>query len=322
MSGGGNLGAIGSGVEFRGFETADFEAYLPKKRRSNAFTLQRRQAKDRLLALTRSARADLEDGLSALEFGASDEAPSVANARSVDAQWVFFTRPAEMRQSLKPFLHRTDLQSGASLFDIAVNHQHICLQLRLSDDGLAVGIEMATKAVVDRDNAAAKLKHSWARKQFLELMASLPSETRIGFADDLESALELKDVPESWAALWGESQDTFRAEVHIDQSDEVLTEPALIGTVSELLVAFLPLYEFFAWTRDNDKCDLQVSIQQKKKAKKEATVSALSPGARVTILAGLLSGRAGYIAEVEKDKVKVMVGPVAMTVDVKDVKPA
>ena len=122
-----NLGAIGSGGPFAGFRDEDFDAYQRKKWRSNAHTLARREAKDRILALTRAVEAELHDELTDLEMGATEEAPSVANGRQVKAQWVFFTRHSDARSGLKRFLNKTDLMSGANLFDIAVHHQHACL---------------------------------------------------------------------------------------------------------------------------------------------------------------------------------------------------
>src|SRR5438045_2296174 len=121
------LGAIGSGGAFQGFAPADFNAYEPKKWGANGYTLERRRAKDKLLSLARAVEGELKEELGGLELGASDEAPTVSNGRKVEAQWAFFTRGADDRASLRTLLLRTDLQGGAGLFDIAVQHQHACL---------------------------------------------------------------------------------------------------------------------------------------------------------------------------------------------------
>src|SRR4051812_8718650 len=99
-----DMGAIGSGGAFAGFVDGDFNAYEQKKQSSNAFTLERRKAKDKLLALVRAVTEELGDQLKGLELGASDEAPTVANARKVEAQWAFFTRSAEERTSIRKLL--------------------------------------------------------------------------------------------------------------------------------------------------------------------------------------------------------------------------
>ena len=321
-SGGGHLGAIGSGGAFEGFDEADFDAYLQKKWRSNAYTLERRRAKDRLLALTRAVASELEEELANLELGASEEAPSVANRRAVRGQWAYFTRAAPLRASLKSLLGRTDLASGASLFDISVQHQHINLRLGLDADGFRVGVEVAPKATVDRSNAQAKLAHGWARDQLHGLCRGLPGASRIGFAPDLKDALTVS--AEDVAALAARFQPTdpeFVVEAPIARDDDVLRERAFVGTAAAYVAHFLPIYRFFAWDRDNDHTQVRDRVEKQKKAKKEAEASALQPGTRVVILSGLFSGRAGYLQDVDnKGRAKVMVGPVSVTIDLKDLK--
>lgn len=321
-SGGGHLGAIGSGGAFEGFDAADFDAYLQNKWRSKAFTLERRRAKDRLLALARVIGTELEEDLAHLELGASEESPSVANGRSVRGQWVYFTRDASLRASLKSLLVRTDLASGASLFDISVQHQHINLQLCLDADGFRVGVEMAAKASVDRDNAKAKLEHGWAKEQLLGLCRALPVASRVGFATELKDALTLtaEDVAE-FAQGFTPDRPEFLVEAPIGRDDDVLQEETFAGTATAYVAQFLPVYRFFAWDRDNDHSGVRDRVEKKKKEKKKAEVAALQPGTRVVILSGLFSGRAGYLHEIDnKGRAKVMVGPVSVTVDVKDLK--
>ena len=318
-----SLGAIGSGVKFSGFEATDFDAYEQKKWSSNAYTLARRNAKDKLLALFRAAQGELQDEISDLELGASEEAPSVANGRKVQAQWVFLTRPADERARLKPHLQKTDLQSGASLFDIAVQHQHACLVLRLDHNGLAVGVEIATKATVDRNNAAEKLKDELNTQKFLALCKQLPGNSAACFGEDKQAALELtvEQIMASWPETLRALKEPFRLEAVFEREEELLTSEALIGTVTEQISAFLPVYRSLAWSSENDYTEVQKVVQQQVIEEKKALV--LEPGARVIMLSGLFAGRAGYVAEIDaKGRAKVMVGPVNVSVDAKDLKPA
>lgn len=318
-----HLGAFGSGGAFTGFETADFDAYLEKKWTSNAYTLERRRAKDRLLALSRAIEQELEEDIADLEMGASDEAPSVANGRKVKAQWAYFTRGANARQALQPLLNRTNLSAGAALFDISVQHQHACIALKLDQDGLAVSVELADKAAVDRDNLKAKLQTEEGLAELLELSRSLPGGCAMGFEGDLVTCL---DVEESHAQGWlqgFDSDKTFLIEALIPKEEEVLASDAFIGTAAEYVAELLPAFDFVAWSPQNDFAKLQLTLsKEKKKAKEKKVDPELEAGARVTILAGLFAGRPGYLAEIEKGKAKVMVGPVSVTVDIKDVKKA
>lgn len=318
-----NLGAFGSGGAFTGFEGADFDAYLEKKWSSNAYTLERRRAKDRLLALARAIEAELEEELQGLEMGASDEAPSVANGRKVKAQWAYFTRGSNARKALQPLLNRTNLSAGAALFDISIQHQHACIALKLDQDGLAVSVELADKASVDRDNLKAKLQTEEGLAQLLELAQALPGGCAMGFEGELVTGLDLTaDHAQAWLTNF-DSDKTFLIEALLPKEEEILSSDALIGTVVEYVDELLPAFDFVAWSPENDFAKLQLTLAKEKKKAKEPKIAAdLEPGARVMILAGLFAGRPGYLAEIEKGKAKVMVGPVSVTVDAKDVKKA
>lgn len=315
------LGTSGSGGAFQGFTAADFNAYEPKKWASNAYTLERRRAKDALLALSRAVQSELEDELRGLELGASDESPTVANARRVEAQWVFLTRAAADRASLRTLLQRTDLQAGAGLFDIAVQHQHACLMLRLDHQGFAISVELATKAKVDRDNASEKLKQSWAKEKLIELAKALPGETTIGMGKARKDALALKAADiEAWIEPLAQTDQSFVCEVVLARSEEILASKALIGTAVEHVSSFLPIYRFVAWSRETDFTQVKTAVQ-KESVDRQKHAAPFEPGARVTILSGLFAGRSGYLAEIDaKGRAKVMVGPVGVSVDAKDLK--
>ncbi|MEO1334211.1 MAG: hypothetical protein AAFV29_01150 [Myxococcota bacterium] len=318
-----NLGAIGSGGPFAGFRDEDFDAYQRKKWRSNAFTLARREAKDRILALTRSVEEGLNEELVELEVGASEEAPSVANSRQVKAQWVFFTRNADARLGLKRFLNKTDLMSGANLFDIAVNHQHACLIFRLDERGLSFGVELASKASVDLENAAKKLGYQDARGEFIEILQSLPGGSQLVWRDQRTEAVDISvEQLENLHTDIPAHSSTLKFEALLSRDEEILRSDALITTAEEMFSPFIPLYRFLAWSPENDYAGIKVEIkrQKKKQAKQPTETATISAGSRVTILSGLFSGRAGYVAEIERGKAKVMVGPVSVTVDAKDLK--
>ncbi len=322
------LGAIGSGGPFAGFREEDFDAYQRKKWRSNTYTLARREAKDRILALTRTIEEELKEELTGLELGASEEAPSVANGRQVKAQWVFFTRSSEARAALTKHLNKTDLMSGANLFDIAVNHQHACLILRLDERGLAVGVELATKASVDLKNSAGKLGSADARAELLGILQSLPNNSQLVWRDERTPTIDVSDAQlELLHSDLLAHSSTLKFESLLPRDEEILRSEALIGTVEELLAPFVPLYRFLAWSQDNNYAEISLeppkpvgNSKKKKKPDKPRGSTQLAPGARVTILTGLFSGRMGYVAEIERGKAKVMVGPVAVTVDASDLK--
>jgi transcription antitermination factor NusG len=244
------------------------------------------------------------------------------NAVAVEAQWIYFTRTAEERTSLRKLLQKTDLAEGAGLFDIAVQHQHACLVMRLDQRGLAIGVEIATKATVDRENVSEKLKQKWARDKMVEIVHGLPNSTMINFSNARVDATEVKpEEVEAWSAPLSAHETAWVAEAMLPRTEDILKEQALIGTVTEHIEAFLPLYRFVAWARDNEHRAVKQEIQKQIAKEEEKKRALFEPGDRVTILSGLFAGRSGYLAELDaKGRAKVMVGPVSVSVDAKDLK--
>ena len=75
----------------------------------------------------------------------------------------------------------------------------------------------------------------------------------------------------------------------------------------------MPLYEFIAWSRDNDHHELKEALrEQKQKAEKQ--FKQLGVGDRVRIVRGLASGKIGIIDSIEKKGVvKVRIGMLVMS---------
>lgn len=310
-----------SGVVFDGFQAADFKAYEKHKQGSMKFTLERRTTKDKLLAIARAVHESLGPELAGLELHASDEMPSVKNGKKVDHQLAFFTRDAEGQKALRALINTTNLQAGAALFDIALEHQHATLGLRLDESGVSVGVEIAARAKVDRDNVFEKLRQSWARERVIELVRALPAPAMAGVEEASVPAEDLTlDVVESWVAA-GPAK-SLRVSTMLVAIDPVLSGPGAVQAIADLVRAYLPLYRFWAWSRDNEHAGVKETIKKTAEVRQKKAV-AFAPGDRVTILAGLFAGRAGYVAEIDaKGKAKVMVGPVSLSLEAKDLKSA
>src|SRR5262249_33925991 len=84
----------------------DFDAYLPEKASSNAFTRPRLEVKQRALAWARNVTARLAEQGFGVEVHATDEHPSHRNKRRVEAQWVFFWRDEAARTELDELLEK------------------------------------------------------------------------------------------------------------------------------------------------------------------------------------------------------------------------
>lgn len=308
---------------FTGFTEEDFDAFARKKWASRVYTMERRSARAKVVALARSALA--EHGDLGLEQGASDDAPSIANNRKVDAVWTYLTRPDALRKALGSRLSSTNLSDAASLFDLNIEHQHASLVLQIDNDSFFIELQFATKAQVDRTNAMSKLAFEEDRTRMAELCAELPEATSVGFGETHQPATAITpETVEGWGDSW-ETAEPFSIRHRWHRDEEQLRGDAFQDTVNGQLAGLLPIYQHLAWSPENDfaKVGVEKTVEKvEKKLKKAAGPSALEPGTRVTILSGLFAGRGGYLAEIDgKGQAKVMVGPVSVNVPASDVKP-
>jgi hypothetical protein len=293
-----------SGGPFGGFSEADFRAYEEKKWTSNKFTIERRGAKDKVVALVRAVHAELADPLAGLELHASDPEPNV--------------RGEQDQQAIRSLVNTTQLSAPGALFDIALHHQHACVLVRLDLEGLRLGVLVAPRAKVDRDNVVEKLKQAWARERVVELASTLPEGARLSFGGEhVESAaLGVADVERLAAALLAGAD--MQLSVLVPRATPGLAGPDAIGLVARTLAPFVPVYRFLAWSRDNEHAHVKETIKKTTEARAKQAIP-FKQGDRITILAGLFTGRQGYLEEIDaKGRAKVMVGPISVTVEVKD----
>lgn len=318
--------ALGGAQPFEGFAEEDFDAFQRKKWASRVYTMERRAARAKVVALCREALALDPDRF---ELGASDDAPSMANNRRVDGVWAFLTRPSEDRSAISSRIAKTDLGDRASLFDLAVEHEHASLILRIDLEGFGIELHLSPKARVDRLNAERKLGFEQDRTVLADLLGACAEEIHVGFEEDLHAAPSVAaETIEGWTSEWSGSQPfVLRRTWPRDQVE--LAEASFSDAVRDLSEQLLPIYVHLAWSQDNDfaKVAVEKTVEKAankiKKASGGGQASTLQPGARVTILSGLFAGRGGYLAEIDgKGQAKVMVGPVSVTVPATDVKPA
>jgi len=307
-------------MTFLGFDAADFDAFLPKKQGSNAFTLERRRAKDKLLTIARRAMEIHESAVMGWDLESSEDAPSIQNGRKVRALAAFFVRPVAARSGLKA-LNSTNLGAGAGLFEIALHQQHAHLELRIDVEQLTLGVRVPPGATIDRENIAEKLSLDWAREDLAALLAELPDGTRAGLEPDLVDPKSVDYAAlEAWSRTSPPPQSALVVEWLVPRTEPDLAGPGFLDRAAGYLARFAPVLRFLAWSKDNDHTRVQEVVAQQVEAAQQANAG-LSPGTRVTILGGLFAGRSGYVSEVDhKGKVKVLVGPVTVTVDRDEVK--
>jgi sRNA-binding protein len=241
---------------------ADFDAYLPERAASNAFSRPRIEVKQRAIAWARSVAVRLAaEGIAASVEG-SDEHPSLRNKRRVERQWVFFWRDEAAREELGRLLDQRRSIAEA-LDDPSPYTRHAFLALRIDARGLEVCFAVHPEAGVDVDNLRARLAAPPLAEELLAALRGLPDEFEIGTTPDDRrpcagaSAQEIVDMiaraAEGQVPLWiGWS---VPREVALDHA------AILDDQLEDAIVALAPIYRLVAWSRDNDHIALDRRLE-------------------------------------------------------------
>src|SRR4051812_3998835 len=117
---------------FTGFSDTDFDAYAPKKWKSNVFNRERLEVKQKLMELARSLSGTLlaSDG-SPLTIEASVEHPALWNHKQVEAQHIFFSRNEAARKELDAIMDR-QISLASRIEDPTPQRNHVFLAMTLA----------------------------------------------------------------------------------------------------------------------------------------------------------------------------------------------
>ena len=308
---------------FAGFAANDFDAYEPRKWKSNVFNRERMEVKQKLLDLGRAVEGLLRDSDGAPLFvEASVEHPAHFNHKQVEAQHLYFSRNEGARKELDAILDRG--KSMTSLFDDpSPQRNHVFLAVTLRQAGLELALRLHPEAKIDRQNLTRKLADHWERERAEHLVKSLDGFS-VGVGAQSRPAAEcdadflaalLESLPET--ALPGEPPPLFEAVRSFSRDEAASAGPELSRRVGEELARLLPLYHFIAWTRSNDFSLVREQLQKEKQQKAQRGLTKNDP---VRIVRGIMSGKAGVVQEVDgRGTLRVLVGKMVVKLDADDV---
>jgi hypothetical protein len=313
---------------FAGFTDSDFEAYAPKKWKSNVFNRERLEVKQKLLALGKELLPSLvaADG-SPLTCEASVEHPALWNHKQVEAQHLFFSRGEHARRELDRIIDKARPISTL-LDDPTPQRNHIFLYVTLAHDRVELGLRLHPDARVDRQNLERKLTDAWESQTFLERVRALPEGYRIevsgggvGFAAESLDEQGLRALLADLARPEGPGQTRWLTigRVLSRESAKAAGE-GVLATAQADLAGLLPLYQFIAWSRDNDFVSMREQLKQEKQVKAQ---KGLAKNDRVRIVRGMFAGRAGVVQEIDaRGGMKVLVGTLPVKVAADEVEKA
>ena len=275
-----------------GLADRDFDAYAPAKWRSNVYNRDRLEVKQKLGALGRAAAPTLTglDGAPLL-LEESTEHPALWNHKQVDAQHVFFSRPAGARRELDTLMERARSLSTL-LDDPTPQRNHLHLALSLGEAGLDVALRLSPDATVDRSNLEAKLADPDGRAHGLALLGALPPGFRL---DVVTVAGRLLCVSLARA---------------LPRVDAIALGDGLVARVAADLAALRPLYTFGAWAPTNDFVSMRATLAEDKRARRQR---GLAKDDKVRIVRGVFAGKSGVVQEIDaRGGLRVLVGQVAV----------
>lgn len=315
---------------FPGFTAADFDAYQPKKWKSNVFNRERLEVKQKLVALGRALEGAMvgPDG-SPLAAEPSVEHPALWNHKQVEAQHLYFWRNEGARKELDAIIERG--KSIASMIDDPTpQRNHLFLAVTLTEQALELSLKLHPDARVDRDNLERKCDDHFEREKLVHLVRGLGDGFRVGVTPELFPVAELD--PDKLAALLaalarpaatpavltlGAPQRILYVGRALPRADVLAAGPAVVDAAKSALTALLTVYRFIAWSRDNDYVSIKEALQKEKQQRRQ---KGLVKNDTVRIIRGMFAGKSGVVQEVDaKGGLRVLVGKMAVKVDAEDV---
>jgi hypothetical protein len=314
---------------FPGFTAADFDAYQPKKWKSNVFNRERLEVKQKLVALGRELQGAMlaPDG-SPLAAEPSVEHPTLWNHKQVEAQHLYFSRNEGARKELDAIIDRG--KSIASMIDDpSPQRNHLFLAATLSEQALELSLKLHPDARVDRENLERKCDDHFEREKLLHLLRGLGDGFRIGITPDLfavgeldegkllELVAQLAKSPTPQPLTLGAPHKLLYVGRAIARADALAAGTGIVDEAKRTLQALLPIYRFIAWSRDNDFVSIKETLQKEKQQKRQ---KGLVKNDAVRIIRGMFAGKQGVVQEVDaKGGLRVLVGKVAVKLDAEDV---
>jgi hypothetical protein len=312
---------------FPGFTDRDFDAYAPTKWRSNVFNRERLEVKQKLLALGKELAGTLTaaDG-SPLLCEASVEHPALWNHKQVEAQHIFFSRNEGARKELDRIIDRSRPMM-TMLEDPTPQRNHLFIAVTLGHEHVELAVKLHPDARIDRQNLERKVMEHWEREKLLSLVHALPPGASAGVTRGATfSAADLDD--EGLRTLIHDlGRPEAPGQTHwlvigrvLPRGDAKAAGGGFVDEARRELEALLPIYQFIAWSRENDFVLMREALKQEKQAQRQ---KGLVKNDRVRIVRGVFSGRSGVIQEIDgKGALRVLVGTVAVKMGAEEVEKA
>lgn len=264
----------------------DFDAYLPEKATSNAYSRPRLEVKQRALAWGRDVAQRLGELGIAADMHASDEHPTLRNKKRVECQWVFFWRDQAARDELDRLLVQGRSISD-EIDDPSPYTRHAFLAFRIDAAAVEVCFAVHPDAKVDVENLRARLATADGEgsggtlaAELLRALRELPEEFAVGLRSEDRIACNAA-TPEAILDMLGRAaagQTPLWIGWSIPRGTAIDHSSLLDEQLEDAIVALAPIYRLVAWSRENDHVALDRRIEglEQERAKTHAEAVAQS----------------------------------------------
>jgi hypothetical protein len=227
---------------------ADFDAYLPERGASKAYSRPRLELKQRALAWARALHPRLVALGLEVDLEASDEHPGPRNAQRVDAQHVVFTRAIAEREELDRLAGRA---LGDALEAPVPPLGHAWLGLSLDAAGVEVGLVLPPDAFADVGTLRARVVGT--EPDVLAALSALPHEVAVVVGEERVPA---HDVTHERLSALGDRAASERAPLafawRVGRDVALAHADVLAEELEGALCALGPLHRLVTWRRDDD----------------------------------------------------------------------
>lgn len=246
-----------------GLTERDFDAYLPERATSNAYSRPRLEFKQRALAWVRTVISRLQDIGIPVDVHASDEHPSVWNSHRVDCQWVFLWRDAAARADLDLLL---DQKRGIaqSLQDPSPFFRHAFLALRVDHEKVEVCAQLHPEAWVDFETLKARLADDPRAASLIDAIHELPEQFSAGpwAGADTPCIAVSRTALASWLERCSSEHRPLWIGWSVPRKVAVEHSELLDEQLADALLALAPVYRHIAWSPSDDPAGIQQRLNE------------------------------------------------------------
>ena len=233
-------------------------------------------------------------------------------------QTLFFSRAEAAKAELEGMISR-DRSMAALIEDPSPLHNHVFLYVTLDKAQVELGLCLHADASVDRKNLQRSCQEFFAREKLLGLVHGLPEGFEIGLVG--QSFVPTADLDDpglsDLVARLAEAGTWLAIRRSYPRDEEAVRSERFVDEATAQLAALLPLWQFIAWSRDNDQVGIRETLKQKQ-VKRQS--KGLEPGDRIRVSRGILAGQEGSVESVDgRGRLKVRLGMLPIQLKSEDV---